>query len=70
MFFLVILILVIDNLIDIVDYGYLEVKLFELEYYVLVVKFLLLVVLLLNYEVSEVDFAIVENLIRIDGFLF
>lgn len=67
---MVILILVIDNLIDIVDYGYLEVKLFELEYYVLVVKFLLLVVLLLNYEVSEVDFAIVENLIRIDGFLF
>lgn len=67
---MVILILVVNNLIDIVDYGYLVEKLFELRYYVLVVKFLWLAVLLLNYEVSEVDFVIVENVIGIDGFLF
>lgn len=67
---MVILILVVNNLIDIVDYGYLVEKLFELKYYVLVVKFLWLAVLLLNYEVSEVDFVIVENVIGIDGFLF
>ena len=69
LFFLATLILVTDNLIDIVDYGYLEVKLFELEHYAPVAKLLPLAVPLLNYEASEVDFAIAENLTRIDGLL-
>ena len=69
LFFLATLILVANNLIDIVDYGYLVEKLFELKHYVLVAKLLRLAAPLLNYEASEADFAIAENVTGIDGLL-